>query len=122
MGLDLKRPLTIVALVAILTLFGYLVWPTPYEYLVLAPIPPNSSNSYDFGTAARPIRINRFTGRVWVLSPGLLWQNPGERDEIAKKESGEIKRRCNNAIAAGDFNDLRNRRIVELRGCTFTCP
>lgn len=117
----MKRQLKFVALFAILTLFGYFVWPTPYRYFVLPPTPPNPGNEFDSGTPAHLIRVSRFTGRIWGIRYGS-WYSPAERDEIAEKESEEIKKRCKKAIDAGAFADPRNQRIVELRGYSFTCP
>ena len=52
----------------------------------------------------------------------LDWFNPAEYDEIAARSSDEIKRRCDKAEMEGAFQDPQNRRVIELRGYTFSCP
>jgi hypothetical protein len=114
---------TIFAATAILVLLGCFFWPTPYRYIVLPGVPPNPSNEYDSGTPPVVLRINRFTGRVWRLRESdLLWFSRAERDEIARRSSGEIKRRCDKAEKEGAYKDPQDLRIIELRGYTFSCP
>ena len=106
-----KRKFVFFAAIALLVLLGCFIWPTPYRYFVLP------------GTPPMVLRINRFTGRVWRLRMGDLdWFNPAEYDEIAARSSDEIKRRCHKAEMEGAFQDPQNRRVIELRGYTFSCP
>ena len=87
----MKRNIPLFAAVALLTLLGYFVWPTPYRYIVLPGVP-------------EVLRISRVTGRVWRLERSdLLWFSRAEYDEIARRSSGEIKRRCDKAEREGAF-------------------
>jgi hypothetical protein len=115
--------MTLVVVAILLTLlFGVFVWPTPYTYIVLAPVPPNSGDRYDTGTEPVVYRVNRLTGRVWILSSDLRWFSPVERAEIARTNAEEVKRRCKKAEESGAFSDPKNQRVIKLKGYTFSCP
>jgi len=118
-----KQQVVLFGAIALIVLLGYFVWPTPYQYIILPGVPPNPSNEYDSGTPPVVLRISKFTGRAWRLTMvDLVWFSPAERKEIAARSSDEIKRRCDKAEMEGAFKDPRNRRIIELRGYTFSCP
>jgi hypothetical protein len=114
-----KILLSVVAV--LLSCLAYLVWPTPYRYFVLPSTPPNSSNEFDSGVNATLVRMNRFTGRLWVLRPNLGWFNPQEYKELRTTARAEITERCQRAAAAGAYKHPRDLRIVELKGYTFGC-
>jgi hypothetical protein len=111
----------LVAGFALLVLFACFVWPTPYRYFVLPPVPPNAADPSDGGIPPQLVRMNRFTERTWVLHGGVTWYSPEERTEIAQRESQEIRKRCGNAEATGAFSGPRDRRVVELKGYAFPC-
>jgi|SRR5271163_2279394 len=117
----MRQKSLLVAGFALLVLFASFVWPTPYRYFVLPSVPPNASDPSDSGVPPQLVRMNRFTGRVWTLHNGASWYSPEERAEIAQRESQEIRKRCGDVEAAGEFGDPRNRRIVELKGYAFPC-
>lgn len=94
----MKRRIGLVALLAILILFAYFVWPSPYWYHTI----PGSPGYF--------IRVSRFSGRIWSIQGGH-WYNGEERDEIASKEADEIKKRCKDAPYP---NDSKSARHIEL--------
>jgi hypothetical protein len=123
MGVSTKKTPIVDSGQLIIVVFAWLVWPTPYWYLVVPGQPPNSANEYDKGIATIVVRISRLTGRTWVMKAGtdLNWQSMAERQELAENSAAEIVRRCKKAEDAGSFNDIKNLRIVELKGYAFPC-
>ena len=125
----MKQQIVLFGAITLFVLLGYFVWLTPYRYVVLPGVPPNPSNERDSGTPPVLLRISRVTGRVWILRRSdLLWFSTAERgeieeyDEIKRRSSNEIKRRCDKAEKEGDFLDPKNYREIELQGYTFSCP
>jgi hypothetical protein len=61
----------VVGAIALMLAFGYFVWPTPYQYIPVAPGARYPTSGEGFTIVS--VRINRFTGRTYLLLPEAGW-------------------------------------------------
>jgi hypothetical protein len=69
-SLSRRRRIVLGALVVLVALLGWFVWPTQYRYL-----------RFQRNRSGALLRENRFTGRLEILMPGVGWKYIGKRKE-----------------------------------------